>query len=250
MNDGGNVDEPVGRDVLPAAVLRLTGEVDIGQAGLVRRQLRSHIRAIKDPVVVVDLSGVTFIDCAGLEPLLNANRGLLRRNRHLVLRSVSAQVEFLFTGLRRAGLMPPFEQSGGCEVAQVDLADDMDLADEMDVADDMDLAHLMDQAHTVETARLHRAFEDQPLIDQVTGLLMAVHDCAATEARVLLMRVSRQHKMTAGDLAAGLAGLAAARGGRSTLDLSPAMKAAVRGVLAYPGQAPAANSGPAPSSMS
>jgi hypothetical protein len=63
---------------------------------------------------------------------------------------------------------------------------------------------------------------------------MAVHDCAADEALGLLSRVAQQHNMTTGDLAAGLAGLAAARGGRSTLDLSPAMKAAVRGVLARP----------------
>jgi hypothetical protein len=102
-----------------------------------------------------------------------------------------------------------------------------------------------DQIQVVAAARLRREFEGRPLIDQATGLLMAVHECAAAEALVSLTRVALEHDMTAGDLAAGLAGLAAARGGRSTLDLSPAMKAAVRGVLAHPGRS-AAQAGPAP----
>ena len=96
-----------------------------------------------------------------------------------------------------------------------------------------------DHVYAVEVARLRRAFEGRPLIDQASGLLMAVHECAAAEARGSLTRVAGQHDMTAADLAAGLAGLAAARGGRSTLDLSPAMKAAVRGVLTRPGRSPA-----------
>ena len=239
-----------GRDVVPTNVMRLVGEMDIAQAGLVRRQLLSHIGTSEDPVVVVDLSEVTFMDCAGLEPLLSADRWLGRRGRRLVLRSVSAQVEFLFTSLRRAGLDPPFEQPGGTlELTQnEDLSNDV--ADDLDLAGDLDLAELMDQVHAVEAARLRRAFEGRPLIDQATGLLMAVHECAAADALGLLTRVAQQHNMTAVDLAAGLAGLAAARGGRSTLDLSPAMKAAVRGVLAHPGQAPAVQAGPAPSPMS
>lgn len=225
-------------------MLHLTGEMDIAQADLVRRQLILHIRATEDPAVVVDLSQVTFMDCAGLEPLLSVDRWLVRRNRSLVLRPVSAQVEFLFTSLRRAGLAPPFEQPEGPDLALGEHLNN-DMVDDPGLADDPDLVHLMDHVHAVEAARLRRAFEGRPLIDQATGLLMAVHECAAAEALGSLTRVARQHDMTTGDLAAGLAGLAAARGGRSTLDLSPAMKAAVRGVLARPGRS-AAQAGPAP----
>jgi anti-anti-sigma factor len=231
----------------PLAVMRLVGEMDIAQAGLVRRQLRSYIRATVDRLVVVDLSEVTFMDCTGLEPLQDADRWLVRRNRRLVLQSVSAPVEFLFTSLRRAHLDPPGQWEGPepthYEVLSNDVADDLDLAG------DTELVDLMDQIHAVEAARLRRAFEGRPLIDQATGVLMAVHECAAAEALGLLNRVAEQHNMTAADLAAGLAGLAAARGGRATLDLSPAMKTAVRGVLAEPGRSPAARAGPAPSPM-
>jgi anti-anti-sigma factor len=229
-------------------VMRLVGELDIAQAGLVRRQLLAYARATEDDVVLVDLCEVTFMDCAGLEPLLSADRWLVRRNRRLGLRSVSAPVEFLFTSLRRAGSEPLFGPREGPEPTPYeDLSNDV--ADDLDLVGDLDLVDLMSHVHAVAAARLRREFEGRPLIDQATGVLMAVHECVATEARGLLTRVAKQHNMTDGDLAAGLAGLAAARGGRSTLDLSPAMKAAVRGVLALPRRSPAAKPGPAPSPM-
>jgi anti-anti-sigma factor len=233
-----------GPDVVPAAVLWLMGEMDIAEAGLTRRQLLAHIRATEDTEVVVDMSEVTFVDCAGLEPLVSADRWLVRRNRRLVLRSVSAQVEFLFTSLCRAGLVSPFERADRPELTHEDLSDVV--AVDLNVAEDADLVSLMDPAREVETARLRRALEGRPLIDQASGLLMAVHECAADEAIGLLTRVAQQHNMTTGDLAAGLAGLAAARGGRSTLDLAPAMKIAVRAVLAHPGRSRATTSGPVP----
>jgi anti-anti-sigma factor len=233
-----------GPGVVPAAVLWLMGELDIAEAGLTRRQLLAHIRATKDTEVVVDMSEVTFLDCAGLEPLVSADRWLVRHDRRLVLRSISARVEFLFTGLRRAGLVFPFEQAGRSESTPEDLTDDV--AEDLDLAYDADLVHLIDGVQAAGVARLRRTFEGRPLIDQATGLLMAVHECAADEALGLLTRIAEQHDMTTGDLAGGLAGLAAARGGRSTLDLSSAMKAAVRGVLAHPGRSPAAVAGPGP----
>ncbi len=238
-------DESPRPDVVPTHGLRLVGEIDISEVGLVRRQLLSHIMTTEDPEVVVDLSRVTFMDCAGLEPFLSVDRCLNRRNRRLVLRPVSAQVEFLFASLRQAGLFTPFEDPEGPEPTKdQDLINDV--PEDLDLADDLDLVHLIDQVCAVEAARLRRAFEGRPLIDQATGVLMAVHKCAATEALELLTRIARLHNMTAGDLAAGLAGLTAARGGRSTLDLSLDMKAAVRGVLAHPGRSPVAKAGPAP----
>jgi anti-anti-sigma factor len=227
-----------GNDVAATtAVVRLVGEVDISAAGLVRRQLFSHIRATEDAVVVVDLSEVTFMDCAGLEPLLSADRWLVRRNRRLLLRPVSARVVFLLMSLRRADLLPLLEQP------ELPRSEDLSNDVTVDLADEADLIDVVDRIHAAEIARLRRAFEGRPLIDQATGVLMSVHECAAAEALGWLTGVAQQHNMTAGDLAAGLAGLAAARGGRSTLDLSPAMKAAVRGVLAHPGRSPAAKAG-------
>jgi anti-anti-sigma factor len=246
-NDGSETDhDDSGRepDVMPVAVLRLMGEMDVAEAGLIRRQLLLHIRATKDTEVVVDMSEVTFMDCAGLEPLVSADRWLVRRNRRLVLRSVSAPVEFLFAAVRRAGLVSPFERAARPDLMHEDLISPV--IDDLAPADDAELLHLMDRANDLEVARLRRVFEGRPLIDQATGLLMAVHECDADEALELLTRVAQQHNITAADLAAGLAGLAAARGGRSTLDLSPAMKAAVRGVLARPRRSPAATAGPAP----
>ena len=232
-------DEPLEvRAAVAVPVVRLVGELDITQAGLVRRQLLSYSRATDVALVFVDMSQVSFIDCAGLEPLLSANRWLLRRNRRLVLRPVSTQVDFLLTSLRRAGSDHVIEHATGSGSAP--------RADHStEVADDSDLGHLMDQVGAL-AVRLRQATEGQPLIEQATGLLMAVHNSSAAEAVELLTRVSHQHNLAVVDLAGGLAGLAAARGGRATLNLSPEMKAAVRGVLAHPGPAaPAAHPGSA-----
>jgi anti-anti-sigma factor len=227
------------QDVGPAQVLRLVGDMDIVEAGLVRRLLLLYVNATDAPAVVVDLSAVSFMDCAGLEPLLTADRWLGRRNRRLLLGPLSAPVKFLFAGLRRAGLNPPFDREEGPQRARYD-----DLSGPVDGYLDQDDAR--DQVGAAEAEQLRVAVDGRPLVDQATGLLMGFHGCDGADARELLTRVSRQHNMTVDCLAAGLAGLAAARGGRSTLDLSPAIKEAVRGVLAQQPRSPAARPSSSP----
>lgn len=74
----------------------LRGEYDMANAESLRHALRS-VDHQDSPVVVVDLAQVTFIDCAGLEPLLEARARLGRR---LHLRNVPPQVRrmLIFSG--------------------------------------------------------------------------------------------------------------------------------------------------------
>lgn len=74
-------------------LLRLHGDLDCSAAGKVRRTLQEASAPDQVATVVVDLDGVTFINCVGLSPLLMAKqdlgdrlhfRGLPRRVRSLL----------------------------------------------------------------------------------------------------------------------------------------------------------------------
>ena len=108
-----------GQAALSAGVLRLVGDVDITAAGALRRQLDDQMSATRSSTVVVDLSAVSFMDCAGLEPLVSADRRLARGDRRLELRSVPAQVARLFANLRRAGCCPLVHESTGLVAARL-----------------------------------------------------------------------------------------------------------------------------------
>ena len=74
----------------------LRGEIDMSNAGSLRQALRS-VDDHDGAVVVVDFAQVTFIDCAGLGPLLEAQARLGRRLR---LRNVPPRVRrmLVFSG--------------------------------------------------------------------------------------------------------------------------------------------------------
>ncbi|PVU82663.1 hypothetical protein DDP54_06180 [Cellulomonas sp. WB94] len=85
------------------SVVRVVGELDLASASWVRARIA---RAAHDPAreVVVDLSGVSFVDCAGLGALLGAQASLGRR---LSLRGPSVAVlKLLELTTLRAALGP------------------------------------------------------------------------------------------------------------------------------------------------
>jgi anti-anti-sigma factor len=57
----------------PHGVVQVTGEIDLNSAPWLQEQLLSILRA-SGPRLLVDLSGVSFIDCAGLRMLLATRR--------------------------------------------------------------------------------------------------------------------------------------------------------------------------------
>lgn len=59
-------------------VVRLTGELDLLSRNALQRLLRSVVASDAN-TVVVDTDAVTFIDCAGLHPLVQAAVQLRRR---------------------------------------------------------------------------------------------------------------------------------------------------------------------------
>ena len=82
-------------------VLEATGELDIHSCP----QLDQAVEAIGSPSrVVLDLSGLTFIDSAGLRVILQAEQATKASGGKLVVRDPSAPVRRLFeiTGLAEA----------------------------------------------------------------------------------------------------------------------------------------------------
>ncbi|HZP29239.1 MAG TPA: STAS domain-containing protein [Acidimicrobiia bacterium] len=99
-------DDQISLDIRPAdengqvAVL-VSGEIDMATAP----RLESCLRGVTGHDVVVDLSGVTFLDSAGLAALVNARRVL--RDAGYTLRTTGEQ-EHVRKILEIAGLLGPF----------------------------------------------------------------------------------------------------------------------------------------------
>lgn len=74
-----------------ACVVSLTGELDAHTATTLRALLATQL--LTGPGnLVLDLSGLTFIDSAGLATLIAADKGVRRAGRHLVLAAPGAAV--------------------------------------------------------------------------------------------------------------------------------------------------------------
>ena len=70
----------------------LRGEVDLSSANVLRTTLLSE----GAPTVIVDLSGVSFIDVLGVGVLLSAHQSLQRRGGQVVLRHPAPQPRRVF----------------------------------------------------------------------------------------------------------------------------------------------------------
>lgn len=77
----------------PAAVVAAAGEIDIATGAALRRRL--VVALDEHPAVAVDMSAVTFIDCAGLRALLAARNHADRQGRHLTVHNPSRPVRRL-----------------------------------------------------------------------------------------------------------------------------------------------------------
>jgi len=76
-------------------VLPLEGEVDLHVSPRVERSLASII-AKRPEHVVVDLSGVTFIDSSGLAVLINARQDVREYDGKLTLAGINKNVRSIF----------------------------------------------------------------------------------------------------------------------------------------------------------
>lgn len=89
MHDGG-----------PSALVVLDGELDVATCSLLQALLDEVLRARRLPTLkrlVVETSGISFVDAAGISPLLHARAVITRRGGSFEMRAPSPAVSRLLT---------------------------------------------------------------------------------------------------------------------------------------------------------
>jgi anti-anti-sigma factor len=192
-----------------AVTLRVSGEVDLMTSRNLRQRL--HDAAAGSAELVVDLSAVTFMDCAGMRPLLEARRSLGPR---LGLRGIP---ESLARIIRVCDLGSSFTILDAAGTP----ADDS-LPDASAEGDEMG------NRREARANDLREAIAHAPVVEQAKGLVMGTHNCSAESAWQLMLDVCRVHRVRVDDLAALLVDDASGTFGEV---VDPALLDALRAVL-------------------
>lgn len=79
-----------------AAVVALEGEIDLHRSASVREQLDPHIAA-KASKLIVDLSGVTYIDSSGLAVFIEAMQRVMAYGGAFALCGLRESVQHIFS---------------------------------------------------------------------------------------------------------------------------------------------------------
>jgi anti-anti-sigma factor len=80
--------------------VRLTGEIDLSNAAMARRAITDSVHN-RDVEVVVDLSGVRYLDSAGIAMLFDLARRLAEHNQHLTM--VAPSMSLVRRSLKASG---------------------------------------------------------------------------------------------------------------------------------------------------
>ncbi|TQN31553.1 anti-sigma B factor antagonist [Haloactinospora alba] len=83
-----------------AVVVPVHGEIDIATATAMRDRILHAAGRSGCACVLVDLSGVTFLDASGVRELMVVYRSLTREGRHMVLAEPSSTAQRILDALR------------------------------------------------------------------------------------------------------------------------------------------------------
>ena len=95
VNKGGNALEVEVEQVDGATVVRLRGEVDLNVSPVLRSRLKELTYA-KRPVIVVDMSGVPYIDSSGVATLVECLQSVSRYDGQLHLVALTQRAMSVF----------------------------------------------------------------------------------------------------------------------------------------------------------
>lgn len=79
------------------SVLKLLGELDVGSADCLRRAVGTALEQHDPQTLTIDVSALTFADCAGLSVLVWTRQCLAERGHELVVTGSQPLVRRLFT---------------------------------------------------------------------------------------------------------------------------------------------------------
>jgi len=164
----------------------LAGDVDIDTDQALQRAAQGALTRSASGVDL-DLSGVEFCDCSGLNVLLRLRRRALEDGKTVAVRAASDPVERLLAVTHTRSL---FARAGDTMAA----VDDRDaLPGERPVPREVGtLPDDVEQDLGVELVQLRRAMQTRPIIDLARGVLMASFRLSAEEAWTVLVTVSQR----------------------------------------------------------
>ena len=99
-------------DSVGKALVRVGGRVTIDSSPKLREQLLALLNQRTPPTLLIDLSGLSYIDCSGIATLVEALRIARQRHTNLELQGVRDGPRHL---LEVTGLLRLFETNGGTD---------------------------------------------------------------------------------------------------------------------------------------
>jgi len=174
-------------------VVTVSGEIDIDTEQTMQQALR--LALARSPAGVdLDLAGVGFCDCSGLNVLLRVRRLALADGKTVGVRALSPWVEKLFAVTDTASLFTHTRApvNGVVHAWREPSATTRDLMHDL-----MEENGVSDEAEElrVEVVQLKRAMLTRPVIDLARGVLMASFGLSPEDAWSVLVDVS-QHTNT------------------------------------------------------
>ncbi|ELP61715.1 ANTAR domain-containing protein [Streptomyces turgidiscabies] len=204
-----------------ATLVVVTGAIDLVTEQALHRGLRQAL-ASSERGIDLDLSGVDFCDCSGLNVLLRLRRHALEEGKIITIRSAGAAALRLFS---ITGTLPLFAGMGeGSETERVSGADATGGVPATDPTADSaadSAAHPAsalalgaegvplgetDQDLRIEVVQLRRAMQTRPVIDLARGVLMASFGLSAEDSWKVLVTVSQNTNTKLHEVADSLVG--------------------------------------------
>ncbi|WP_181802515.1 anti-sigma factor antagonist [Streptomyces shenzhenensis] len=171
------------RDEGKRVVVTVCGDLDLTSEPRLRSALRAALLRSSDGIEL-DLRGVGFCDCSGLNVLLNARRQALKEAKRITLRQAGPAVRRILEITGALALFPPDTVPDGREDAE-GAGDAGDGGDSLPAAGDpgTDLR--------AEVVQLRRALQTRDTIDLARGILMAAFVLTPEEAWRVLVATSQ-----------------------------------------------------------
>ncbi|MFE4814878.1 ANTAR domain-containing protein [Streptomyces sp. NPDC056704] len=169
----------------------VAGELDIDTEQALRHALREAL-AQSLHGLDLDLTGVDFCDCSGLNILLHIRRLALAEAKTLRIRTAGTAVEHLLTLTRTWPLFKRPDDAGPGMAAN---GRGMPTGTALSPAEESGLPRDAEEDLRTEIGQLKRAMQTRPVIDLARGVLMASYALNAEDAWSVLVEAS-QHTNT------------------------------------------------------
>ncbi|MDW4910037.1 ANTAR domain-containing protein [Streptomyces sp. ADMS] len=187
----------------------VSGAIDIVSEQALHNGLRQALTR-SDRGIDLDLSGVDFCDCSGLNVLLRLRRRALDDGKIITIRAAGAAV---FRLLSITGTLPLFTVDGETdETAVPGEADeavpppDTPPAAATTLGADITALGESNQDLRIEVVQLRRAMQTRPVIDLARGVLMASFGLSSEDAWQVLVAVSQNTNTKLHEVADSLVG--------------------------------------------